>query len=75
MSMYNNDKKDYQELVNSNIEKANILNSVPKEKYDEIINLLDKKQKILKKNGIFANIKINHINKKIEKLKSKNKDT
>ena len=69
MGLYGN-KKDYQEMVKENIEKAKILNSVLPEKYDYALKLLEKKEKIMKKNGIFASFKINIINNKIKKIQN-----
>ena len=56
MGLYD-DKKDYEELVKENIAK--------------VLKLLEEKEKIKEKNGIFANFKLKIINKKIEKIKKK----
>ena len=69
MGLYG-DKKDYQEMVKENIEKAKVLNLVPPEKYDYALKLLEKKDEIIKENGFFASIKLNIINHKIRKLQN-----
>ena len=71
MGLYG-EKKDYEELVKDNIEKANLLYSLSEEDKKEINILLNKKSKIIEKNGIFANLQLNRINKKIQKIKKKN---
>ncbi len=68
MGLYG-DKKDYEEMVKENIAKANILHSISPEKHDEVIKLLNQKEKIIKSNGLLANIKLKYINRKIEKIK------
>ena len=72
MSLYN-DKKDYETLVKENIERANILYSLSEKDRIILNNLLDKKEKIKKRNGIFANFELNRINKKLTKIKKKQK--
>ncbi len=72
MSLYN-DKKDYETLVRENIERANILYSLSEKDRILVNNLLDKKEKIKKRNGIFANFELNRINKKLTKIKKKHK--
>lgn len=72
MSLYN-DKKDYETLVKENIERANILYSLSEKDRIIVNNLLDKKEKIKKRNGIFANFELNRINKKLTKIKKKQK--
>lgn len=68
MGLYG-DKKDYEEMVKENIAKANILHSISPEKHDEVIKLLNQKDKIITSNGLLANIKLKYINRKIEKIK------
>ena len=68
MGLYG-DKKDYEEMVKENIAKANILHSISPEKHDEVIKLLNQKEKIIKSNGLLANIKLKYINREIEKIK------
>lgn len=67
MGLYN-DKKDYEEMVKENIIKARLLYNLSPEDQKKITNLLNKKEEIIAKNGLFANIKLNFINKKIEKI-------
>lgn len=67
------EKKDYEQLVKENIEKARLLYGINDEGRKLIEHLLEKREKIRNKNGIFANIKINKINKKIEKIKKQYK--
>ena len=72
MGLYG-EKKDYEQLVKENIEKANLLHSLSEKDRKKINILLKKKCEIMEKNGIFANFELNIINKKIEKIKNKNK--
>lgn len=67
------EKKDYEQLVKENIEKARLLYDINDEGRKLIEHLLEEREKIRNKNGIFANIKINKINKKIEKIKKQYK--
>ena len=66
MGLYG-DKKDYEQMVKENIMKANLLHSLSPEKQKQVIELLEQKEEIMSRNGIFANIKLKFINKKIEK--------
>ena len=70
MEFYN-DKKDYETLINNNIFKAKLLNNVSKEGQEAIIKLLDEKEKIVEKNGLFANFHLKRIDKKIKKVQKK----
>ena len=72
MGLYN-DKKDYEELVKENIMKAKLLYNLSEEDREKIIKLLDEKEKIIEKNGFFANLSLKKINKKIEKIKKQYK--
>ena len=67
MGLYG-DKKDYEEMVKENIMKANLLHSLSPEEQKQVIELLKQKEEVMAKNGIFANIKLKSINKKIEKI-------
>lgn len=67
------ENKDYEQLVKENIEKARLLYDINDEGRKLIEHLLEEREKIRNKNGIFANIKINKINKKIEKIKKQYK--
>lgn len=67
MGLYG-DKKDYEEMVKENMIKARLLYNLSPEDQKKITNLLNKKEEIIAKNGLFANIKLNFINKKIEKI-------
>lgn len=73
MGLYN-DKKDYEEMVKENIIKARLLYNLSPEDQKKITNLLNKKEEIIAKNGLFANIKLNFINKKIEKIQKSETD-
>ena len=73
MGLYG-DKKDYEQLVKENIEKANLLYSLSEKDKKEIHILLKKKSEIIEKNGIMANFQLNTINKKIQKIKNKYKN-
>ena len=70
MGLYN-DKKDYEELVKENIAKAKLLYGLSEQDKEKVLKLLEEKEKIKEKNGIFANFKLKIINKKIEKIKKK----
>lgn len=67
------DKKDYQELVKESIEKANLLYNLTDEGKALVEKLLNDRETIRNKNGLFASFKINSINKKIEKIRQKYK--
>lgn len=68
MGLYS-DKKDYEEMVKENILKARLLYNLSPEDQKRIMELLNQKEKIIAQNGLFANIKLNRINKKINKIK------
>ena len=74
MGLYG-DKKDYEELVKDNISKAKILYSLSEENRILVNNLLNEKEKIKEKNGLFANLQLRIIDKKIEKIKKSNNKT
>ena len=63
----------YLDLVTLKIEYDTILSKVDPEHVQEVKNLLDKKHQIMKENGIFAGMKLNSINKKIDKFIKENK--
>lgn len=65
------DEKDYEQLVKDNIEKAKLLYDLNDEGKKLMEMLLIQKEKIRNKNGIFASLKINRINKKIDIIRSK----
>ena len=70
MSLFDN-KKDYEQLVKENIKKAKLLYNLS-EKDRILMNiLLEKKELIKEKNGIFANLQLKQINAKIEKIQKK----
>lgn len=71
MGLYG-DEKDYQELVKERIYQAKLLYSLSEEGKKEVLELLNKKEEIIKKNGIFANFQLKQIDKKIQKIR-KNK--
>ena len=73
MGLYS-EKKDYEELVKANIEKAKLLYALSEDDRKLVSDLLDKKEKIKEKNGFFANFELNIINKKIEKISKKYKE-
>ena len=62
--------EDYIEFVKNQIEMDKLLHSIKPEKRKYAKELLNKKKKIIKKNGFLANFQLNKINKKIEKLKN-----
>lgn len=65
------ENKDYLNLVTKHIEIDKILSTSNPKYHPHIKKLLEKKEIIKKKNGLFAGMQINKINKKIEKLKNK----
>lgn len=72
MGLYG-EKKDYEELVKENIEHAKLLHSLSDEDKKIIVNLINQKELIKSKNGLFANFKLKRIYKKIEKIQKKYK--
>ena len=72
MGLYG-DKKDYEQLVKENIEKAKLLYELSNEDRILVSNLLDKKEKIKEENGLLANYKLKQVNKKIDNIKNKYK--
>ena len=68
MGLYG-DEKDYEELVKENIAKAKILASIPEKNRELALKLLKEKELVMKKNDLFANIKLKKIDKKLNKLK------
>ena len=74
MGLYG-DNKDYEQLVKENIKKAKLLYSLSDEDRALVNNLLDEKEKVIEKNGLFANIKLKQIDKKIAKIQSKYKNS
>lgn len=73
MGLYG-DKKDYEQLVKENIEKAKLLFELSEEDRILVNNLLNEKEKVKEENGFFANYKLRKINKKINKIKNKYKN-
>ena len=73
MSLYG-DKKDYEELVKDNIQKAKILVSIPEKNRPLVLELLKKREEIIKKNGLFVNLELKKIDKNINKLKTQKID-
>ena len=67
------DKKYYEQLVKESIEKANLLYNLNDEGKVLVEKLLNERENIRNKNGIFASFKINRINRKIEKIEKKYK--
>lgn len=70
MDLYG-DKKDYEELVKDNIQKAKTLVLIPEENRPLALELLKEREEIIKKNGLFVNFQLRKIDKKINKLKTK----
>lgn len=74
MSLYG-DKQDYASIVNSNIQKAKLLYSLSEEDRNLVETLLNEKEKVKKENGLFANFKLKSLDKKIEKIQKKYKNS
>ncbi len=64
------EEEKYMDLVKEHIELDKILASTKPEYHQEIKKLLQAKKEIFKTNGLFADFKLNKINKKIEKFKN-----
>lgn len=60
-------EKDYMDFVKEQIELDKILAKTDSKYHKKIKELLNQKKKIINKNGLFANYKLNKINKQIEK--------
>lgn len=73
MGLYG-DKKDYEQLVKENIQKAKLLYVLSEEDRILVNNLLNEKEQVKEKNGIFANYKLRQLDKKIEKIQKKYKN-
>lgn len=73
MGLYG-DKKDYEQLVKENIQKAKLLYALSEEDRILVNNLLNEKEQVKEKNGIFANYKLRQLDKKIEKIQKKYKN-
>lgn len=69
MGLYG-DKKDYEELIKENIIKSRLLYGLTDEEKTTVIELLNKKEIIKEKNGLFANFQLKQIDKKIEKIRN-----
>ena len=72
MGLYG-EKKDYEQLVKENIQKAKLLYALSQEDRIVVENLLLKKEKVKEENGIFANFKLKQLDKKIDKIQQKYK--
>lgn len=59
----------YDELVKENILIAKTLYNLPKDQQERIKKLLLKKHKLVQKNGFFAELQIEKINRKINKIR------
>ena len=65
------ENKDYLSLVIQNIEKDKLLRNTNPKYHTKIKKLLEKRDLLRKNNGLFAEIKINSINRKLNKIKNK----
>lgn len=68
-NLKNNHNIDYTEAIKENIYIARQLNNLPKSKQQKIKMLLLKKKEIQIQNGLFAGIRIELINKKINRIR------
>ena len=64
-------ENDYESKLKEKIELANLLVGLSDEDTETVYSLYLKKKETIKKNSIFANFKIQKINKQITKIKSK----
>ena len=74
MSLYG-DKQDYAKIINNNIQKAKLLFSLSEEDQVLVESLLNEKEKVKEENGLFANLKLKKLDKKIEKMQKKYKNS
>ena len=74
MSLYG-DKQDYAKIINNNIQKAKLLYSLSDDDRILVESLLNKKEKVKEENGLFANLKLKKLDKKIEKIQKKYKNS
>ena len=74
MSLYG-DKQDYAEIVNNNIQKAKLLYALSDEDRILVETLLNEKEKVKEENGLLANFKLKKLDKKIEKIQRKYKNS
>lgn len=74
MSLYG-DKQDYAKIINNNIQKAKLLYSLSDEDRILVESLLNEKEKVKEENGLFANLKLKKLDKKIEKIQKKYKNS
>ncbi len=64
-----NENFHFDEIIKENIYIAKYLYNLPENKKREVRKLLLKKEKIKQKNGLFAELRIDKINKKISKIR------
>lgn len=74
MSLYG-DKQDYAKIINNNIQKAKLLYSLSDDDRILVESLLNEKEKVKEENGLFANLKLKKLDKKIEKIQKKYKNS
>lgn len=74
MSLYG-DKQDYTQIINNNIQKAKLLYLLSEEDRILVENILNEKEKVKKENGFWANFKLKKLDKKIEKIQKKYKNS
>lgn len=74
MSLYG-DKQDYEKIINNNIQKAKLLYSLSEEDRILVESLLNEKEKVKEENGLLANFKLKKLDKKIEKIQKKYKNS
>ena len=61
----------FESIIKDKIELADLLIGLSDEDAEAVHKLYLEKKEIMNKNGLFANIQINKINKKIDKIRSK----
>lgn len=74
MSLYG-DKQDYAKIINNNIQKAKLLYSLSDDDRILVESLLNEKEKVKEENGLLANFKLKKLDKKIEKIQKKYKNS
>ena len=72
MDNNNNNNKDYEKLFKEKMDEAKLIFNLSEEDKIIIKKLLQKKEIIKQKNGLFSTFQINRINNKIDKIRNKN---
>lgn len=63
--------KDYEKLFKEKMDEAKLLFNLSEEDKIAVKKLLDKKELIKQKNGLFSTFQLNRINNKIDKIRNR----